>query len=68
MKHGKLCAAVAAALAATCAWGAQQETPSTLKDQQSVAVTIYNENLALIKDARRRRAGRRASTAWRCAR
>jgi hypothetical protein len=53
MKSRKLCAAVAAALAAGCAWGAQKEVPSTLADQQSVAVTIYNENLALIKDVRR---------------
>src|SRR5688572_919301 len=29
------------------------ERPSTLTDQQSVAVTIYNENLALVKDQRR---------------
>jgi hypothetical protein len=29
------------------------EKPSTLADQQSVAVTIYNENLALVKDQRR---------------
>src|SRR4051812_13298996 len=49
----KLCTAVAAALAITGAHGAQQETSSTLSDQQSVAVTIYNENLALIKDTRR---------------
>jgi hypothetical protein len=49
----KLCAAVAAALAAGCAVAAQKEMPSTLADQQSVAVTIYNENLALIKDVRR---------------
>src|SRR2546428_7182287 len=27
--------------------------PSTLKDQQSVAITIYNETLALVKDTRR---------------
>jgi hypothetical protein len=53
VKLRKLCAAVAAALAASCAWGVQKETPSTLADQQSVAVTIYNENLALIKDVRR---------------
>ena len=26
--------------------------PSTLSDQKSVAVTIYNENLALVKDTR----------------
>jgi hypothetical protein len=30
-----------------------EERPSTLADQQSVAVTIYNENLALVKDVRR---------------
>src|SRR3954468_7801941 len=53
MQPRKLCAAVAAALAITGAQGAQEETSSTLSDQQSVAVTIYNENLALIKDTRR---------------
>ena len=34
------------------AYGAVAEKPSTLADQQSVAVTIYNENLALVKDVR----------------
>jgi len=29
-----------------------QEIPTTLKDQQSLAVTIYNTNLALVKDQR----------------
>src|SRR5688572_33260710 len=29
------------------------EKPSTLADQQSVAITIYNQNLALVKDQRR---------------
>ena len=29
------------------------EQRSTLADQQEVAVTIYNENLALVKDQRR---------------
>jgi len=47
----------AAAAAALLAFGAAQaavtERPSTLADQQSVAVTIYNENLALVKDVRR---------------
>src|SRR6266446_1772494 len=54
MQPKKLYAAVAAALA-TCplAHAAVDELPSTLKDQQSVAITIYNENLALVKDARR---------------
>lgn len=32
---------------------APPERRSTLADQQAVAVTIYNENLALVKDARR---------------
>ena len=32
---------------------ARQERRSTLDDQQSVAVTIYNEDLALVKDARK---------------
>src|SRR5713101_3447107 len=54
MQLKKLYAAVAAALA-TCplAHAALEEMPSTLKDQQSVAITIYNENLALVKDTRR---------------
>ncbi len=29
-----------------------KEFPTTQKDQQSLAVTIYNENLALVKDTR----------------
>ena len=46
--------AVAVGIAlAGLAYGNAQEKPSTLADQQSVAVTIYNENLALIKDLRR---------------
>lgn len=32
---------------------ATQERRSTLADQQSIAVTIYNEDLALVKDARK---------------
>ena len=48
----KVTAAVALALASN-AYGAVAERPSTLSDQQSVAVTIYNENLALVKDLRR---------------
>jgi len=54
MKRSLLQAAVAAALCALSpAHAAVTEKPSTLADQQSVAVTIYNENLALIKDVRR---------------
>jgi len=45
------CALIApAAIAAT-------EMTSTLQDQQNVAVTIYNENLALVKDQRKITAG-----------
>jgi len=29
-----------------------QETATTLKDQKALAVTIYNDNLALVKDTR----------------
>jgi hypothetical protein len=35
------------------ALAASDELESTLADQESVAVTIYNDNLALIKDSRR---------------
>src|SRR5574339_629797 len=49
----KVTVAVAAAFIASSGWAAVQEKHSTLSDQQSVAVTIYNENLALIKDLRR---------------
>ncbi len=54
MHRKKLYAAVAATLAlCPAAYAAREEVPSTLSDQQSVAVTIYNENLALVKDTRR---------------
>jgi hypothetical protein len=36
----------------TVALAAAQEITSTMNDQESVAVTIYNDNLALIKDKR----------------
>lgn len=54
MKLGQttLAAALALSLYAVRA-AAVQEQRSTLDDQQSVAVTIYNENLALIKDTRK---------------
>jgi hypothetical protein len=54
MKRSLLQAAIAAALYTLgAAHAALTERPSTLADQQSVAVTIYNENLALVKDVRR---------------
>ncbi len=40
-------------LASSTVLATDGERPSTLADQESVAVTIYNENLALIKDVRR---------------
>ncbi|HEX7045009.1 MAG TPA: DUF4139 domain-containing protein [Burkholderiales bacterium] len=45
--------ALTLAAALPAAAGAVEERRSTLADQQSVAVTIYNEDLALIKDTRR---------------
>lgn len=39
-------------VAATAATAAGDEIGSSLSDQKSVAVTIYNENLALVKDVR----------------
>ncbi|HOD32903.1 MAG TPA: DUF4139 domain-containing protein [Holophaga sp.] len=41
-----------APLALTLAAQTPQEVPTTLKDQQALAVTIYNDNLALVKDQR----------------
>ena len=54
MQPRKLYTAVAAALAiCPLGYAAVDEKPSTLSDQQSVAIIIYNENLALVKDTRR---------------
>ena len=39
-----------------------EEQRSTLADQQEVAVTIYNENLALVKDQRKLQLKRGASS------
>ncbi|MFO7542481.1 MAG: DUF4139 domain-containing protein [Thiobacillus sp.] len=54
-------------LASPVAWAApRDEIVSTASDQQGVAVTIYNDNLALVKDARRVRLGRDFNQlAWR---
>jgi hypothetical protein len=38
---------------ASFSYAAETERTSTLQDQQQVSVTIYNEDLALIKDSRR---------------
>ena len=39
-------------MSTTISHAASQEKKTSLEDQKSVAVTIYNENLALIKDQR----------------
>ena len=44
--------ALAALALCTGAWAQPEEARSTLADQKQVAVTIYNENLALVKDRR----------------
>lgn len=54
-------------LAASAAWAAPAgEVVSTAADQHGVALTIYNDNLALVKDARRVRLARDFNRlAWR---
>ena len=47
--------------ATSLAYAQAEEQRSTLADQQEVAVTIYNENLALIKDQRKLQLKRGAS-------
>ena len=60
MKKKLLNTMIAGLIAASHAsWAAPREAlVTTAADQQSVAVTIYNDNLALIKDARRVRLAR----------
>ena len=53
-KRRILTCAIAAGIASTAvAAEPGQEIRSTLQDQQEVAVTIYNDNLALVKDQRK---------------
>ena len=51
--HRPLIASIFLLTATAQAFAQTQEQRSTLADQQEVAVTIYNENLALIKDQRK---------------
>jgi hypothetical protein len=56
MTHSKLLSTMIAGVivASHATWAAMpDEIVSTAADQQGVAVTIYNDNLALVKDARR---------------
>ena len=49
-----------------CMAYAAPESMTTLKDQQDVAITIYNENLALVKDTRKvKLSGGEGRLAWR---
>jgi hypothetical protein len=68
MKKSRMSMAVVGLLAASHAsWAApRDEVVSTVADQQSVAVTIYNDNLALVKEARRVKLDRALNQlAWR---
>ncbi len=55
MRIRAYCAKTVCLIAMLCGFAAQaaDELRSTLEDQQSVAVTINNENLALVKDQRK---------------
>jgi hypothetical protein len=67
-KHTLLTPLIVGLFAASCSsWAApRDEVVSTASDQQGVAVTIYNDDLALVKDTRRVRLARDASLlAWR---
>jgi hypothetical protein len=58
-----LCRSLSVSLLATISCVTQAgELRSTLQDQKSVAVTIYNENLALVKDQRKVQVGSGQST------
>ncbi|MDP2030902.1 MAG: DUF4139 domain-containing protein [Thiobacillus sp.] len=68
MKQNGLSMLVVGLMAASHAsWAApRDEIVSTVSDQHSVAVTIYNDNLALVKDARRVKLDREFNQlAWR---
>src|SRR5258706_15371902 len=52
LKKSQIAVSLALALASFGAT-ALEERRSTLEDQQSVAITIYNEDLALVKDTRK---------------
>ena len=63
LKKTLLCAVM---IAAVPAFGAERERLTTVKDQKEVSVTIYNEDLALVKDVRRMKLGSGVNQlAWR---
>ncbi len=62
----KILATILFAVSVAAAAAPRDETVSSAADQQAVAVTIYNDNLALVKDTRRVALGRDANRlAWR---
>ncbi len=62
----KTALAVLLVLSSASVSAVRDEMATTAADQQSVAVTIYNDNLALVKDTRRMTLGRDANRlAWR---
>lgn len=67
MKQGQFLAGLMAAGLITASYANQHdEKISSRADQQEIAVTIYNENLALVKDSRRLKLDRGPSRlAWR---
>jgi hypothetical protein len=67
LKRQLLNTMIAGVLFSSQGWAAvSDEIVSTAADQQNVAVTIYNDNLALVKDARRVRLARDLNQlAWR---
>ncbi len=66
MKRSCLLAGMLTAGLLSAAWAGPDEKLSTRADQRDVAVTIYNENLALVKDGRRVKLERGANRlAWR---
>lgn len=52
-RHTLLCLAVTSLYASLASAADSPEIVSTLQDQKQVGVTIYNDNLALVKDQRR---------------
>ncbi len=69
MRHNPVSRTMLAMLLALCSAAtaaARGETATTAADQQAMALTIYNDNLALVKDTRRVTLGREADRlAWR---
>jgi hypothetical protein len=65
-RHGLLAVLIASGFAANLYAAPSGEKLTTRADQREVAVTIYNDNLALVKDSRKVRLGKDSNQlAWR---